>query len=840
MYEPIRRILADNLRQHDPALARSVHLALAKHFLEESRSATEPTKRAQAWREHTYHQILAGDARDAVTNCLQAVVNTLPWVYLDLPQWVTVVQEIRTSATDISSRERDGLTRLARLLTTAWELSAPREADAIQDAISQYSDPLFYRLLELDKPDITNENSPHWLDLFITTAERLSQGTGVSLKDAETRLRSLYRKCDSDFAGHGQELLTFCIAYQLAEVAYLQGHIDQAVFWSQRLVDTAFGNTSLLLPALAYASLGSNLKRASEFRSAIAEFNHSIRCFQQLDGDWSSHMSGVQLELANCHLYMGETADAMDLLRQLSDRHIDPCSLAEIRHRLGWQLRLQGHLSQSVQEHEAAIKIYESIQTPQRRSSEVVGRTGTLRAKAQHSLANTLGEMHDLMRAEALYTASITYFESHGMLRHVGIAIKDSIPLEHAVRGITAASDAYDRALVLLSQKGNVATANANHIAEAHLLFARASALERQTDEAIRALDLSREVLDQLEHGARNQLDARWQLERGFVAALSDDPVAAYEYLPHVVSYAERIAPRRYDLLAQAAAVKAVMIARSDSQDAGLVLLQDARKIAGQWNRYLAADVERIWATTLTQSRPSPSGELLDVYEPSGALVGAEPSGDVHRQGLWHRAFHCWVTVTGTNPDEPLVLFQRRGAYKRDFPNCLDISAAGHYRAGEGIAGGLREAREEIGLVASEPEVRRIAERRIDERLYNGTINREWQDINWLPLTSLDLTRLRIGYPEVEALVLCRLDLVQALLSGEVGSILAHSLSARPGAAGNITDISVTTADFIAEARHYLIEVCDSLLARIRQDKAATPGPERHLADGSIWRPMAD
>lgn len=842
MYEPIRLILTGNLRQHDPALARLVHVAMAEHFMKESLAATEPANRMEARREGTYHEVLAGDVSEAVMKCLQAVVNTLPWVYLELPQWVTLVQEIETvqemeaAAADTPPRERDDLARLARLLTVAWDLLAPHEADAIQDAISLDSDPLLYRLLELDRPQITNETSPYWVELFLITAERLSEETEVSLRDAEVRLRNLYRGCEA--LADGQELLTYCVAYELAEVFYLQGRIDEAVLWSRRLVDVFSGNAPRLLSALAYASLGSNLKRASDFRSAMVEFEQSIRCFRQLGGDWSSHVISVQLELANCHLYMGETADAMALLDQLGKCHIGARSLAEVRHRLGWQLRLQGDLSRSVQEHEAAIEIYENMPAPQHHSGETATWNRTLRAKAQHSLANTLSEMHDLTRAEALYAASITYFETHGLLRHAGIAIKDSIPVEYTIRGIDAASDAYKRALALLGRQGNLATASAIHIAEAHLAFARVSALERRVNRAIRALDLSRGILDQLERGARNQLEARWHLERAFAAALSDNPAAADEYLPRVVWYAERIVPRRYDLLAQAAAVKAVVIARSGKPDAGLFMLQDARRIAGQWNPYLAAEVERIWSTTLAQSPPPPTGELLDVYEASGALRGAEPSTTVHLRGLWHRSFHCWVT--DTNSDEPLVLFQRRGANKRDFPNCLDISVAGHYRKGEGIEGGLREVREELGLVVSECDVIRMAERRIDERLYNGTVNREWQDIYWLPFASLDLARMRIGYPEVEAVVVCRLDLVKALLRGHVSSIAAQSLSGRPGAAPQVTEINVTAADFITEARHYLIEVCHGLLTRIRRTEGATPGPERDLADGSVWRPMAD
>ncbi|OGK66444.1 hypothetical protein A2313_01180 [Candidatus Roizmanbacteria bacterium RIFOXYB2_FULL_41_10] len=60
----------------------------------------------------------------------------------------------------------------------------------------------------------------------------------------------------------------------------------------------------------------------------------------------------------------------------------------------------------------------------------------------------------------------------------------------------------------------------------------------------------------------------------------------------------------------------------------------------------------------------------------------------------WLGGFHLWIVQT--EPELALV-FQRRSRQKATFPGLLDVSAAGHYMAGETVKDGLREVREEIG-----------------------------------------------------------------------------------------------------------------------------------------------
>lgn len=88
--------------------------------------------------------------------------------------------------------------------------------------------------------------------------------------------------------------------------------------------------------------------------------------------------------------------------------------------------------------------------------------------------------------------------------------------------------------------------------------------------------------------------------------------------------------------------------------------------------------------------------EVLDIYTSSMEHIGTATREEVHRRGYWHQTFHCWLWKREN--DTQYLLFQLRSAHKRDFPNLLDITAAGHLLAGETPLDGLREVQEEIGI----------------------------------------------------------------------------------------------------------------------------------------------
>ena len=96
--------------------------------------------------------------------------------------------------------------------------------------------------------------------------------------------------------------------------------------------------------------------------------------------------------------------------------------------------------------------------------------------------------------------------------------------------------------------------------------------------------------------------------------------------------------------------------------------------------------------------------ELIDIFDENMNLLGTAMKSQAHREGLWHKTFHCWLAQK--NEDGKTMLWlQLRGDDKDIFPGKLDISAAGHIRAGEEVKDGYREIKEELGLNLAKDDV---------------------------------------------------------------------------------------------------------------------------------------
>lgn len=87
--------------------------------------------------------------------------------------------------------------------------------------------------------------------------------------------------------------------------------------------------------------------------------------------------------------------------------------------------------------------------------------------------------------------------------------------------------------------------------------------------------------------------------------------------------------------------------------------------------------------------------ELVDVYDENNEKTGTLLRSVAQSQGQWIRSFHCWLV----DRDSRSIIFQKRASNKRVYPDCWDISAAGHYVSGEALSDGPRELEEELGLV---------------------------------------------------------------------------------------------------------------------------------------------
>ncbi|WP_298427898.1 NUDIX domain-containing protein [uncultured Kordia sp.] len=103
--------------------------------------------------------------------------------------------------------------------------------------------------------------------------------------------------------------------------------------------------------------------------------------------------------------------------------------------------------------------------------------------------------------------------------------------------------------------------------------------------------------------------------------------------------------------------------------------------------------------------------ELIDILDEHGKPTGEIlPKREVHRHGHFHASTHLWLyTKSGK------VVLQLRAAIKPNFPNCWDVSVAGHISSGEtALQTAVREAAEELGITVQADQLQHIGRFRID------------------------------------------------------------------------------------------------------------------------------
>lgn len=92
--------------------------------------------------------------------------------------------------------------------------------------------------------------------------------------------------------------------------------------------------------------------------------------------------------------------------------------------------------------------------------------------------------------------------------------------------------------------------------------------------------------------------------------------------------------------------------------------------------------------------------EIFDIVDDNGIPTGETiERGLAHRTGAQHRTAHVWIARKKGQDTE--LLLQKRCHDKDSFPDCYDISSAGHIPAGvDYIPSALRELKEELGIEA--------------------------------------------------------------------------------------------------------------------------------------------
>jgi isopentenyldiphosphate isomerase len=178
---------------------------------------------------------------------------------------------------------------------------------------------------------------------------------------------------------------------------------------------------------------------------------------------------------------------------------------------------------------------------------------------------------------------------------------------------------------------------------------------------------------------------------------------------------------------------------------------------------------------------------------------------EAHRKGEWHKTFHCWV-VNGA--DGGAILFQLRSPSMVNFPNLLDVSAAGHLEAGETLDQGVREVVEELGLPVQIDSLYDLGYRVEVADQANGQKNREYQAVYLLRLDK-SLSEYKPQIEEISGLLWLPIRDGLALFSGTKQSATVIGI-AYNREAERWDDIQrvVTSADFLPRIQKYYLTAC--------------------------------
>ncbi|HUN05533.1 MAG TPA: NUDIX domain-containing protein [Aggregatilineales bacterium] len=190
--------------------------------------------------------------------------------------------------------------------------------------------------------------------------------------------------------------------------------------------------------------------------------------------------------------------------------------------------------------------------------------------------------------------------------------------------------------------------------------------------------------------------------------------------------------------------------------------------------------------------------EMLDIYDENLRHLGVKDRDAVHRDGDWHRVFHCWVIYRDPVEGDVLVV-QRRGALKKTFPNYLDVTAAGHFTAGETMRDGVREVQEELGIKVHFEDLIPLG-RRLDVARYGELIDREFTDC-FLCIYRQPISAYQVQRSEVAGLVAVPIDAAIDLCEGRRASLTCQAAGLES------PTLKVTLDDFVPRVDAYLYKV---------------------------------
>lgn len=188
--------------------------------------------------------------------------------------------------------------------------------------------------------------------------------------------------------------------------------------------------------------------------------------------------------------------------------------------------------------------------------------------------------------------------------------------------------------------------------------------------------------------------------------------------------------------------------------------------------------------------------ERLKVFDESYTYVKEDSRDEVHRQGLWHETFHCWLV------DNEFVYIQKRSAVKKDFSGLFDITAAGHILATETVMDGIREVEEELGLVV---DLKKIYAKGVVRDVIElpGFIDREFANV-FVYQSTYKPSEFLLQQEEVASVHIVKRQELRNLFFDEIETVVCTNIF-------DDTVLEIGLVDFVPHERTYFEQVAKLL-----------------------------
>jgi isopentenyldiphosphate isomerase len=196
-------------------------------------------------------------------------------------------------------------------------------------------------------------------------------------------------------------------------------------------------------------------------------------------------------------------------------------------------------------------------------------------------------------------------------------------------------------------------------------------------------------------------------------------------------------------------------------------------------------------------------GELLKIFDEQGTEIGTAPRSEVHKAGHWHETFHCWFIETCSAHKN--IYFQIRSLVKKDYPNLLDITAAGHILANETFVDGLREVKEELGIDIGFEELVSLGVIK-DSLVSPEFIDNELCHV-YVYNKSIPYELFNLQQEEVAGIVRTRLDDFEKLWFGEINEIEVDGFVMKQDDKKEYTCLKVAKDTFVPHEDAYIARV---------------------------------